>query len=64
MLSRRIERNSSVMPTNDVLESRLRELYREVRTQNEVIDILRTEIIKLAKRIEKLEKPAETGGNP
>lgn len=48
------------MPTNDVLESRLRELYREVRTQNEVIDILRTEIIKLAKRIEKLERnPAE-----
>lgn len=43
------------MPTNDVLESRLRELYRDVRTQNEVIDILRAEIIKLAKRIEKLE---------
>lgn len=44
------------MPTNDVLESRLRELYREVRTQNEVIDILRAEIIKLAKRVEALER--------
>lgn len=52
------------MPTNDVLESRLRELYREVRTQNEVIDILRTEIIKLAKRIEKLEKPTPLEGDP
>lgn len=37
------------------LDDRLRDLYREVKTQNEIIGVLRGEIIKLIKRVQALE---------
>lgn len=40
------------------LDDRLRDLYREVRTQNEIIGVLRGEIIKLIKRVQALEAGA------